>query len=117
GLRIKGHIPTTAQKIASKNVIGVVEGSDPALKSEAVMFTAHWDHLGVGKSALGTDDIYRGALDNGTGSAILLEMARAWAGQKTPPKRSAIFLATTAEEHGLLGAVYYADHPAIPLGK
>ena len=117
GIRIRGHIPTTVQKITSKNVIGIVEGSDPALKSEAVMFTAHWDHLGVGKSALGTDDIYHGALDNATGSAILLEMARGWAKQEPRPKRSAIFLATTAEEHGLLGAVYYAAHPAIPLGK
>ena len=113
GVRIKGHIPTTVQKIVTRNVLGLVEGSDPALKSEAVLFTAHWDHLGVGKA----DDIYYGALDNATGCAVLLEMARLWAKQEPRPKRSALFLATTAEESGLLGAVYYADHPVIPLGK
>ncbi len=117
GLRIRGHIPATTRKILTKNVLGIVEGSDPALKEEAVLFTAHWDHLGVGKSAVGTSDVYNGALDNGTGSAVLLEVARLWAAQKHRPKRSAVFLSTTAEESGLLGAFYYADHPAIPLGK
>jgi Zn-dependent M28 family amino/carboxypeptidase len=117
GVRIKGHIPTTVQKIVTRNVVGISEGSDPDLKSEAVLFTAHWDHLGVGKSALGTSDIYNGAIDNATGSAILLEMARLWTSQHTRPKRSALFLATTAEESGLLGATYYASHPVIPLGK
>ena len=117
GVRIKGHIPTTVQKIVTKNVIGVVEGSDPTLKSEAVLFTAHWDHLGLGKSNFAANEIFSGALDNGTGCAVLLEMARLWARQDPKPKRSAIFLATTAEESGLLGAVYYAAHPAFPLGK
>jgi len=117
GVRIKGHVPTTVQKIATRNVIGIVEGSDPALKSEAVIFTAHWDHLGVSKGSVGTDEIHNGALDNATGSAVLMEMARLWASQKVRSKRSAIFLATTAEESGLLGAYYYADHPVIPLGK
>jgi Zn-dependent M28 family amino/carboxypeptidase len=117
GVRIKGHIPTTATKIISKNVIGVVEGTDPKLKSEAVLFTAHWDHLGIGKSNLAANDIYYGALDNASGCGVLLEMARVWAAQAPRPKRSAIFLATTGEESGLLGAVYYADHPAFPLGK
>ena len=116
GIRIKAHIPTTIQKIASRNVIGLVEGSDPALKDEAVLFTAHWDHLGVGKAA-GGEEIFNGALDNATGCGVLLEMARVWAKQQPRPKRSALFLATTAEESGLLGAVYYAAQPAIPLGK
>ena len=98
-------------------MIGIAEGSDPDLKSEAVIFTAHWDHLGIGKSAVGTSNIYNGALDNATGSAVLLEMARLWCSQQPRPKRSAIFLATTAEESGLLGATYYAAHPALPLGK
>ena len=75
GIRLKGHIPTTVQKIASKNVIGSVEGSDPTLKSEIVLFTAHWDHLGVGKSSLGKEEIFNGALDNGSGCSILLELA------------------------------------------
>jgi Zn-dependent M28 family amino/carboxypeptidase len=117
GVRIKGHIPTTVQKIVTQNVIGVAEGSDPALKSEAVIFTAHWDHLGAGKSTVGTNDIFYGALDNATGCAVLLEMARLWASQQPRPKRSAVFMATTAEESGLLGATYYADHPVFPLGK
>src|SRR5205807_1338416 len=107
----------TVQKIITRNVIALAEGSDPALKSEAVIFSAHWDHLGIGKTAIGTDDIYNGALDNASGCAILLEMARLWARQETRPKRSALFLSPTAEESGLLGAAYYADHPAIPLGK
>lgn len=117
GVKLKGHVPTTVQKIASKNVVGVVEGSDPALKSEVVLFTAHWDHLGVAQSSPGVEAIYNGALDNASGSAILLELARAWAAQAPKPKRSAMFLATTAEESGLLGAKYYATHPIVPLGK
>jgi Zn-dependent M28 family amino/carboxypeptidase len=117
GVRIKGHIPTTTTKIVTRNVIGIVEGSDPVLKSEAVIFTAHWDHLGISKGSVGTDEIHNGALDNATGSAVLMEMARLWVSQNERPKRSAIFLATTAEESGLLGAYYYADHPVIPLGK
>jgi Zn-dependent M28 family amino/carboxypeptidase len=117
GVRIKGHIPTTVRKIVTRNVIGMVKGSDPVLKAEAVIFTAHWDHLGVGKAAIGTDDIYNGALDNATGCAILMEMARLWVKQQPRPKRSAVFLATTAEESGLLGADYYAKHPVFPLGR
>ncbi len=117
GVRIKGHIPTTTKKIVTRNVIAIAEGSDPTLKSEAVLFTAHWDHLGMGKSSIGTLSTFNGALDNASGCGILLEMARAWVGQKAKPKRSAIFLATTAEESGLLGAYYYASKPSIPLGK
>ncbi len=117
GVRVKGHIPTTVRKIFTKNVIGIVEGSDAVLKSEAVIFTAHWDHLGVGRAPLGGDNIHNGATDNATGCAILLEMARAWARQQPRPKRSAVFLSPTAEENGLLGAVYYVQNPVVPLGK
>jgi Zn-dependent M28 family amino/carboxypeptidase len=117
GIQVRCHLPTTTRKILTKNVLGLVEGSDPALKSEAVIFTAHWDHLGIGKQPLGADSIYNGAVDNATGSAILLEMARIWAAQNPRPKRSALFFATTAEESGLLGATYYTQHPVIPLGK
>jgi len=116
GARVKAHIPTKLEPIVSKNVIGMIEGSDPQLKSEAVIFTAHWDHLGVGRAVLG-DNIYNGAADNATGCGMLLELARAWAKLDHKPKRSAIFLATTAEEKGLLGAVYYSRHPVVPLGK
>ncbi|HXD86765.1 MAG TPA: M28 family peptidase [Urbifossiella sp.] len=116
GVHLKGHIPARIEKIASNNVVGMVEGSDPVLKSEAVVFTAHWDHLGVGRAVVG-DSIYNGAADNATGCGLLMELARAWAAQSPKPKRSAIFLAVTAEEKGLLGSKYYAAHPAIPLGK
>lgn len=117
GVRLKGHITTTTKKIGTKNVIGMVEGSDARLKSEAVLFSAHWDHLGMGKGGVGADNIFNGALDNATGCALLLELARHWGKQNPLPKRSALFLATTAEESGLLGAVHYAKNPALPLGK
>jgi Zn-dependent M28 family amino/carboxypeptidase len=116
GVNLKGHIPTKVEKFVSNNVVGMVEGSDPALKSEAVIFTAHWDHLGVGRAVVG-DTIYNGAADNATGCALVLELARAWAAQTPRPKRSALFLAVTAEEKGLLGSKYYTEHPVVPLGK
>jgi Zn-dependent M28 family amino/carboxypeptidase len=116
GVHLKGHIPTRVQPFTSNNVVGMVEGSDPKLKDEAVVFTAHWDHLGVGRAVVG-DAIYNGAADNATGCAILMELARAWAIHDPKPKRSAIFLAVTAEEKGLLGSAYYTRHPVIPLGK
>ncbi len=116
GVNLKAHIPTRIERIESKNVAGLVEGSDPALKSEVVVFTAHWDHLGVGRGVLG-DTIYNGAADNATGCALLLELARTWAARPEKPKRSALFLAVTAEEKGLLGSKYYTQHPLVPLGK
>ncbi len=116
GVNLKANIPTAVEKITSHNVIGVVEGSDPKLKSEAVVFTAHWDHLGVGRAVVG-DAIYNGAADNATGTALLIELARAWAALPTKPKRSAVFLSVTAEEKGLLGSKYYAEHPLFSLGK
>lgn len=116
GVNLKANIPTTIKRIISNNVAGIVEGSDPKLKDEVVVFTAHWDHLGVGKAPLG-DAIYNGAADNATGCGLILELARAWAAQPTKPKRSALFLAVTAEEKGLLGSKYYAQNPLVPLGK
>jgi Zn-dependent M28 family amino/carboxypeptidase len=116
GFRLKGNIATRVEKIVSNNVVGMAEGSDPVLKSEAVVFTAHWDHLGVGRAVLG-DAIYNGAADNATGCGLLLELARAWSAQSPRPKRSAIFLAVTAEEKGLLGSKYYTQSPLVPLAK
>jgi hypothetical protein len=116
GFRLKGSFPTRVEKFTSKNVVGLVEGSDPKLKDEAVVFTAHWDHLGIGRAVLG-DTIYNGAADNATGCALLMEIARAWAAQSPRPKRSAIFLSVTAEEKGLLGSKYYAQNPLLPLRK
>jgi Zn-dependent M28 family amino/carboxypeptidase len=116
GLRLQADIPTRVEKIVSNNVVGMAEGSDPTLKSEAVVFTAHWDHLGVGRPVLG-DAIYNGAADNATGCGLLLELARAWTARSPRPKRSAIFLAVTAEEKGLLGSKYYTQNPLVPPGK
>jgi Zn-dependent M28 family amino/carboxypeptidase len=116
GVHLKGRISTRVEKIVSNNVVGMVEGSDPKLKDEVVIFTAHWDHLGVGRAVVG-DSIYNGAADNATGCGILLELARAWAKMSPRPKRSAIFLAVTAEEKGLLGSKYYAQNPIVPLDK
>jgi Zn-dependent M28 family amino/carboxypeptidase len=116
GCNLKGNISSRVEKIVSNNVVGLAEGSDPALKSEAVVFTAHWDHLGVGRVVLG-DAIYNGAADNATGCALLLELARAWSALSPRPKRSALFLSVTAEEKGLLGSKYYTQKPLVPLGK
>jgi Zn-dependent M28 family amino/carboxypeptidase len=116
GFRLRGHFPTKVEKMITNNVAGMVEGSDPVLKSEAVVFTAHWDHLGVGRAVLG-DAIYNGAADNATGCAMILELARAWAHMSPKPKRSVIFLAVTAEEKGLLGSKYFTQQPVVPLGK
>ncbi len=116
GVNLKGHLPTRVENFVSHNVVGLVEGSDATLKSEAIVFTAHWDHLGVGKPVLG-DAIYNGAADNATGCGLLLELARAWSAQSPKPKRSAVFLAVTAEEKGLLGSKHYTQNPLVPLSK
>ena len=98
----------------SKNVIGKIEGTDPKLKDEYVIFSAHWDHLGRHEELKG-DQIFNGAVDNASGVAAVLELAQAATKAKT--KRSLLFMATTAEEAGLLGAKYYAEHPLYPLAK
>ena len=116
GVSLKGNLPTRIENFVSHNVVGLIEGSDASLKSEAIVFTAHWDHLGIGKPVLG-DAIYNGAADNATGCGLLLELARAWSAQSPKPKRSAVFLAVTAEEKGLLGSKYYTRNPLIPLSK
>lgn len=116
GVNLKANIPTRVENFVSHNVVGQAEGSDPTLKSEAIVFTAHWDHLGIGKPVLG-DTIYNGAADNATGCGLLVELARAWSAQSPKPKRSAVFLAVTAEEKGLLGSKYYTRNPLIPLSK
>jgi Zn-dependent M28 family amino/carboxypeptidase len=116
GIRIRGDIRSNVHAVDTKNVAAVVAGSDPKLKDEAVIFSAHWDHLGVGEAVNG-DSIYNGAIDNATGCAILLELARAWAALPQKPRRSALFLAVTAEEDGLRGSEYYASHPIFPPAK
>lgn len=100
----------------SSNVIGMIEGSDPDLKSEFVVHTAHLDHVGIGRPVRG-DSIYNGAHDNASGVASLLEIARIYQSLKTKPKRSILFVMVTAEEMGLLGSAYFAEYPTVPLEK
>jgi len=110
------EIKNTLREINSSNVIGKVEGSDPALKNEYVIYTAHWDHLGRDPKLQG-DQIFNGAIDNASGVAQMLEIAEGFTKLATPPKRSILFLAVTAEEKGLLGSKYYATNPLYPLNK
>src|ERR1700719_2131584 len=108
----KIHNVTGLQDVASRNVVAKLEGSDPTLKNEYVVYSAHLDHLGIGEPVKG-DSIYNGALDNASGSAILLEIARAFSGMKTRPRRSILFLSVTGEEAGLLGSDYFAHYPTV----
>ncbi|MEO8474709.1 MAG: M28 family peptidase [Chryseolinea sp.] len=98
--------------IHSNNVIGVIEGTDPKLKKEWIAVSAHYDHVGV-RRGVGDDSIYNGARDNAIGTVAVLESARYFS--RHPPKRSIAFIALTAEEVGLLGSAWYAEHPVIPL--
>jgi Zn-dependent M28 family amino/carboxypeptidase len=100
----------------SRNVVAKLEGSDPALKDQYVIYTAHWDHLGIGAPVNG-DKIYNGALDNASGVAQLLEIAGAFVRAKPQPKRTILFNMVTAEEQGLLGSQYYSVTPIYPLAK
>jgi Zn-dependent M28 family amino/carboxypeptidase len=104
----------TTREVRSRNVVGRLEGSDPKFKDEYVIYTAHWDHLGRDPDLKG-DQIFNGAVDNASGVAGILEIAEGFAALPTPPKRSVLFLAVTAEEQGLLGAKWYAKHPLYPL--
>ncbi|MEQ1910664.1 MAG: M28 family peptidase [Vicinamibacterales bacterium] len=114
GVRASMTIKNTRRTIDSKNVVARFDGRDPQLKSEYVLYSAHWDHLGVGPAVNG-DTIYNGAVDNAVGVAGLLEIARAFTKLATPPKRSIVFLAVTAEEQGLLGSQHYSVTPIYPL--
>ena len=104
------------RNIESNNVIGKLDGSDPKLRDEYVVYMAHWDHLGLDEG-LKADKIYNGAKDNASGTAGLLELADAYGKVQPPPRRSILFLSVAAEEQGLLGSQYYAEHPLYPLAK
>lgn len=112
-VKMKAHIVTKVRPFDSYNVLGMIEGSDPKLKDEAVMYSAHWDHLGIHADEPG-DNIYNGAVDNATGVGVLLEIARAFAENPVKPKRSILFAAVTAEEQGLHGSEWLGLHPPIP---
>jgi Zn-dependent M28 family amino/carboxypeptidase len=116
-VKLKAHIASEIRPFTSRNVIGKVEGVDPARKNEAILYTAHYDHFGIDKSRPKGDNIYHGAIDNGTGCGILLELGRVWAGTRPAPPRTILFAAVTAEEQGLLGSEYFGKHPSIPAAK
>ena len=117
--RMRIQSESQAQRVTSPNVIGVLPGSDPALAGEYVVLSAHLDHLGITPLKPGDDPkkdrINNGALDNAAGVATLLEVARAAAAAPNKPRRSILFVATTAEEKGLLGSDYFARHPTVPI--
>ncbi|KRE89699.1 peptidase M20 [Frateuria sp. Soil773] len=114
GETLSAKFDVDAKVITSRNIVGLVEGSKRP--DETVIYSAHWDHLGIGEPDAKGDRIYNGAVDNATGTAALIEMGRAFAhGPK--PERSVVFLNVTAEEKGLLGSEYYATHPLYPAGK
>jgi Zn-dependent M28 family amino/carboxypeptidase len=102
--------------VNSRNVIAKLTGADPKLKDEYVIYSAHWDHFGVGDPVKG-DNIYNGAQDNASGTAGIVAIARAMKQVKPAPKRSVLFVALTSEEQGLLGSEYYAKFPLYPLNK
>ena len=115
-VKLKAHMVSKIRQISSNNVVAMLPGSDPKLKTEAVIYTAHYDHLGVRPDMPG-DNIYNGARDNATGCGILLELARVFAQAPARPRRSVLFASVTAEEQGLLGSEYLGEHPPVPASK
>jgi Zn-dependent M28 family amino/carboxypeptidase len=115
GIKVSAAMNVNAVFNSSHNVIGKITGTKRP--DEYIVYTAHWDHFGIGKPDEKGDSIYNGALDNASGTAALLELARAFKSMKEKPERTIIFLAVTAEEQGLLGSEYYAHHPVYPIDK
>jgi len=115
-VRLSAHMTSKVRPFESNNVIAVLPGADAVLKNEGVMYTAHYDHLGI-RPGMPGDNIYNGAMDNATGCGILMEIARAYAGAAQKPRRSIFFVSVTAEEQGLLGSEYMGRHPPIPAGR
>ncbi|HEX8253408.1 MAG TPA: M28 family peptidase [Thermoanaerobaculia bacterium] len=118
-VRLQGNVKSTIRPFETNNVVARLAGSDAKLKNEAVLYSAHHDHLGIGTPDDDdpNDTIYNGAIDNASGTATILELARVWSEMKPRPKRSILFALVAAEEQGLLGSEYFGEHPAIPAGK
>ena len=114
GARASFSIKNTIRRIHSDNVVAKLEGADPKLRNQYVIYSAHWDHLGKNGNLKG-DQIYNGALDNASGTAGLLEIAKAYTRLAARPRRTLVFLAPTGEEKGLLGSEYYNENPLYPL--
>jgi Zn-dependent M28 family amino/carboxypeptidase len=115
--KIEGTITSTLGEMVTHNVVAKLEGSDPKLRHEAVIYSAHHDHLGIGTPDESGDAIYNGALDNATGVGTIIELARVWSKMEPRPRRSILFAAVAAEEGGLRGSQYQAAHPHIPAGR
>jgi hypothetical protein len=113
---LRAHAAVKRNPIDSANVIGIYEGTDPQLKTEYVVMSAHLDHLGVGRTVNG-DSIYNGAMDDASGVASVIEIARLLKESGATPKRSILFMAQTAEEKGLLGSKYFAAHPSVAFDR
>jgi Zn-dependent M28 family amino/carboxypeptidase len=118
-VRLKAHIASTVRPFSSKNVVAMLPGRDEKMRNEALMYSAHYDHLGIDTTARSGDNIYNGAVDNATGCGVLLELAHAWsqAAQAARPPRSILFASVTAEEQGLLGSEYLGKHSPVPAKK
>jgi len=112
-IRVQGHLVSKIRRFDSQNVLAMLPGSDPRLKDQAVLYSAHYDHLGIHPEQAG-DNIYNGAVDNATGCGVLLEMARAYSLAPQRPKRSVLFASVTAEEQGLRGSEFLGKHPPLP---
>ena len=119
GVRFSGNVASTIRPFDTANVVAKLEGSDEQLKNEAILYTAHHDHLGIGTPDDDdpADTIYNGAIDNATGTATILEIARVWSEADPRPKRSIVFAFVAAEEQGLLGSEYFGEHPVVPAGR
>jgi Zn-dependent M28 family amino/carboxypeptidase len=115
-VKLQAHMVSKVRPFESNNVVAMLPGSDPKLRAEAVMYTAHYDHLGIRPEMPG-DNIYNGADDNASGCGVLLELAHAYGTAAQQPRRSILFASVTAEEQGLLGSEYLGKHPPIPAGK
>ena len=116
GIAASFTVRNAVRRVRSRNVVGRLDGSDPKLRDQYVLYSAHWDGYGVGR-AIGGDSIYNGALDDASGVAWLLASARAFRALPTAPKRTMLFVAVTAEESGLLGSRWYGQHPLYPLER
>ena len=114
GITTSLHLTSTVSRARTGNVCGMIRGSDPTLKAQYVAFSAHHDHLGVGRPDETGDRIFNGARDNASGVAEVLAIARQFKALPSPPRRSLLFVFVTAEESGLLGSAYFAAHPPVP---
>ncbi len=117
GIRVRSRLETRTRRLQTRNVVGRLPGGGDAPSDDVVLLTSHYDHLGVGAPDATGDSIYNGAYDNASGVAVLIEVARAFSRLEPHPRRGLLFMATAAEEPGLLGSTYYTRHPLVPLAR